>query len=317
MLDTLAPTPNLAQFEEARFRLRDIAIATPLIRMTDAARDDVFLKLENLQPVGSFKVRCAASILTARGTRLKDGVITASAGNFAQGLAYAGRVLGIPVKAFVPETAAESKIDALRRLDAEIEILSYADWWRMLSQPNADPRFLHPVREPEGLAGNGTIALEILEQLPSVATIVAPFGAGGLSCGIAMALHAAGSHARVIAAETEAGAPLTAAFAAGQPVPVSFDSGTFITGMGGPEVLPEMWPLAKAYVAGTAVVSLDHVANAIRHLAVHQHVIAEGAGGAAVAVALSEDIPGPIVCVVSGGHLDARQLTEILEGRTP
>lgn len=307
----------LSVFTEAKSRLAGIAIETPLIRLEGGRRNDIFLKLENLQPVGSFKIRCAANALVARKDRLKGGVSTASAGNFAQGLAFAGKALGIEVTTYVPDFAAKSKIAALARMGSKVISLPFEEWWAMLSQPNDDPNFIHPVKEPEGLAGNGTIALEILDRLPDVATVIAPYGGGGLSTGLGLAFAAAGTGTKVIAAETEAGAPLTASFAAGEPVKVDFDPNTFITGMGGPQILADMWPLARKYIAGTAVVTLEQTADAIRMMAKEAHVIAEGAGGAPVAAALAGDFPGPVVCVVSGGHLDANHLISILQGNTP
>lgn len=308
---------SLDVFNDARKRLAGIAIETPLVRIEAGGRNDIYLKLENLQPVGSFKIRCAGNALVARKDRLQGGVSTASAGNFAQGLAYAGATLGIAVTTYVPDFAAKSKIEALARMGSKVISLPFEEWWAMLSQPNGDPNFIHPVKEPEGLAGNGTIALEILERLPDVATVIAPYGGGGLSTGLGMAFAAAGTTTNVIAAETEAGAPLTASFEAGEPVKVDFDPNTFITGMGGPQILAEMWPLAKRYIAGTAVVTLQQTADAIRKMAKETHVISEGAGGAPVAAALAGDFPGPVVCVVSGGHLDANHLISILQGNTP
>jgi threonine dehydratase len=308
---------SLAAFTAASQRIRGLSIRTPLLRLQSDERADVFLKLENLQPVGSFKIRCGANALLRRRDIAGQGVSTASAGNFAQGLAYAGRTLGIPVRTYVPETAASSKIQSLQRLGAEVIPIAYADWWAMLVTPSDDPTFIHPVTDPDVLAGNGTIALEILEDLPSVATVIAPYGGGGLSVGIAAALRASTSKARVIACETEAGAPLRAAFAAGEPVEVAFNPKTFVTGMGGPKVLPTMWPLAKAYIADTALVSLSQTAAALLTLVERHHVVAEGAGAAPVAAALAHRYEGPTVCIVSGGHLDFNHLTAILDGRVP
>jgi len=308
---------SLHAFTAASQRIRPLAIKTPLLKLQSDDGADVFLKLESLQPIGSFKVRCATNALLKRQHVAKDGVSTASAGNFAQGLAYAGRSLGIPVRTYVPETAASSKVQALRRLGAEVLQIPYREWWAMLTEPTNDPRFIHPVTDPDVLAGNGTIALEILEQLPDVATVLAPYGGGGLSVGIAAALRAAGSHARVVACETEAGAPLRAAFAAGQPVEIEFNPRTFVTGMGGPTVLPAMWPLAKSCVADTALVSLAQTAAAIRMLVERHHLVVEGAGAAPVAAALAQRYDGPTVCIVSGGHLDLEHLTVILNGTVP
>lgn len=308
---------SLLAFTAARQRIRPLAIRTPLVKLHTDDGAEVFLKLENLQPVGSFKIRCATNALLKRQHIAKTGVSTASAGNFAQGLAYAGRSLGIPVRTYVPETAATSKIQALRRLGSEVIPIPYPEWWAMLAEPTDDPSFIHPVIEPDVLAGNGTISLEILEDLPEVATVLAPYGGGGLSVGIAAALRAAGSAARVIACETEAGAPLAAAFAAGTPVEIAFNPKTFITGMGGPKVLPVMWPLAKTYIAGTALVSLAQTASAVRTLVERHHIVAEGAGAAPVAAALAQRREGPTVCIVSGGHLDLNHLTAILNGAVP
>ncbi len=304
-------------FAAARERIRELALHTPLLRLHVADRADIYIKCENLQAIGSFKIRCGANALLRRREMARSGVFTASAGNFAQGLAYAGRALGCPVTSYVPETAASSKVEALKRLGAHVIAVPYDDWWAMLAQPNDDPSFIHPVTDPDVLAGNGTIGLEILEDLPRAATILAPYGGGGLSVGIAAALRAAGSDARVIACETEAGAPLTAAQAAGGPVTIDFNPRTFITGMGGPAVLPSMWPLARALVADTAVVSLSQVASAIRLLVERHHLVAEGAGAATVAAALDRDFPGPVVCILSGGHLDTGHLVSILQGNVP
>lgn len=313
----ITPTiPDRAAIEAARERISDLALRTPLVRLQGSARRDIFLKLELLQPVGSFKIRCAANALLSRGDSVRGGVFTASAGNFAQGLAYAGRAQGIPVTAYVPDTAARSKVDALERFGASVVTLAYDRWWAMLAEPPTDPAFIHPVIENDVLAGNATIGAEIVEDLPDVATVLVPYGGGGLSCGIAAALRAYGSGADVLASETEAGAPVRAAFAAGEPVTVPFAS-SFITGMGGPTVIPAMWPLVRDLLKGSALVSLAETAAAVRMLAERHHVIAEGAGAAPVAAALAGDHPGPVVCIVSGGHLDAAHLAIILAGGVP
>jgi threonine dehydratase len=315
--DAMSPViPDRAAIDAACERIRDLAVRTPLIRLQGCARDDIYLKLEMLQPVGSFKIRCAANALLSRGDSCRSGVFTASAGNFAQGLAYAGRARGIPVTSYVPDTAARSKVEALQRLGASVVTLAYDRWWAMLAEPPTEPAFIHPVMESEVLAGNATIGAEIVEDLPDAATVLAPYGGGGLACGIAAALKAYGSAAAVVASESEAGTPVRAAFAAGEPVTVPF-APSFITGMGGPTVIPAMWPLVRSLVAGTALVSLAETAAAVRMLAERHHVIAEGAGAAPVAAALAGDHPGPVVCIVSGGHLDAAHLAIILAGGVP
>ena len=311
----LITMPTLSEFKSARERMRGIAIRSPLLRLQTDGDDEIWLKLENLQPIGSFKIRCAANAIIRRHESGIRGVSTASAGNFAQGLAYVGHTLGIQVSSYVPETAARSKIDALERLGAIIRPVPYATWWEMLTTPPNDPAFVHPAADPDVLAGNGVITMEILDDLPGAVRILAPYGGGGLTTGLAAAARALGAKTQVIACETEAGAPLRAALQAGAPVKIPFDPATFITGMGGPEVLQAIWPIAKALIADTALVSLAETASALRLMLERNHVVAEGAGAAPVAAALANRFKGPSVCIVSGGHLDVSHLITIL-GRT-
>lgn len=310
--------PSLSAIEMARERISEFAIRTPLLRLNHDGPMEIYIKLEQLQPVGSFKIRCAANALLCLGEAARQrGVITASAGNFAQGLAYVGRRLGIHVTALVPETAALSKIQALERLGVTIQRMPYERWWSILENPAANEfqeQFIHPCADAAVLAGNGTIGLEILDEL-SPAAIFAPYGGGGLAVGIAAAIKARRAATRVFAAESEAGTPVAAAFAAGRPVPVPFNSNTFITGMGSPQVLAPMWPLVHGLLDGAVSTSLNAVAAAIRLLIERHHVVAEGAGAVPVAAALdNETLQGPIVCVLSGGHLDKSQLVRILGG---
>lgn len=308
---------NLEAFQAARDRILPIIERTPLIRLQLNDRDNIYLKLETLQPVGSFKIRCAANALLRRIDQVRSGVYTASAGNFAQGLAYVGRRLGCPVTTYVPEVVPASKLNALKRLGAEIVQVSRAEWWSMISGPTDDPRFIHPVSDLDVIAGNGTIGLEILEDLPTVKSVLAPYGGGGLTVGIAAALKAAGSTARTIACESDTGAPLAAAFIAGKPVDVAHSPNPFITGIGGQRVLSSMWPRARALIAGTRTVSVAQAAAAVRLLLERHHLVVEGAGAVGVAAALNQPPEGPIVCVVSGGHLDPDQLIRILQGEIP
>lgn len=309
--------PNADAIAAAARRISGLAIRSPLIRLQGDGRNDIFLKLETLQPVGSFKIRCAANALLRRMEAGYVSVSTASAGNFAQGLAYAGRERGIAVTAYVPEGAAESKLAALRRMGATIVRLAYADWWSMLADGSEDPSFIHPVADPDVIAGNATIGIEIAEDMPGIAAVFIPYGGGGLTTGVATGLKARGSTATIVACETEAGAPLRGAFAAGKPVTVPFDSGSFVTGMGGPAVIPAMWPHVRALVDDTALVSLAQTAAAVKLLAERHHLIAEGAGAAPVAAALARADPGPILCIISGGHLDPGHLATILAGAVP
>lgn len=313
--------PTVADFRAAQHVVNRYAIRTPLVRLKGAGENAIYLKLENLQPIGSFKIRGAANALIRRCNAGVKAVWTASAGNFAQGLAYAAKDVGIPITTLVPDTAARSKIEALRAFGAEIVERPYRDWWALLESTGvgtSDPEFIHPVADCDVMAGNGTIGLEIAEDLPEVTRVFVPYGGGGLSVGIAGAIHGANSGTQVVACETEAGTPVAAAFAAGRPVRVPFNPETFITGMGSAEVLEAMWPLVSQELSGAVRVTLEQVADAIRRLAHHHHVIAEGAGAAPVACALRETSEGgPSVCIVSGGHLDTQHLLQILAGGTP
>jgi len=251
---------------------------------------------------------------------LAKGVYTASAGNMAQGVAWNARRLGIPCTVVVPNSAPQMKLAAIERLGAKAVPLPYARWWQVLEDhgyPGIEGLFIHPVSDPAVIAGNGTIGLEILEDLPDTDAVVVPFGGGGLSCGIAAALRALRLKAKVFAAEVETAAPFAASLAAGRPVAVEHTP-SFVDGIGGKSMLPEMWPLASALLAGSLVMSITEVAAAVRLLAERNHVIAEGAGATSVAAALAGNAgAGKIVCVVSGGNIDPAKLAKILQGEVP
>jgi threonine dehydratase len=312
---------GLADVEAARGRIGDLALRTPLVRLNAGdGPAEIFLKLENLQPIASFKLRGAANAILLRRGELKDGVVTVSAGNMAQGVAYVARRLGIPARCIVPEHAPDAKLSAIERLGAQIVKVPFDEWWAIMGSHDpgdAPGAFIHPVSDLHVMAGHGTIGLEILEDCPDVDAVVVPFGGGGLSCGIASVLRAANSRARVIAAEVETAAPLAAALGAGAVREVGYVP-SFVEGIGGRSVLTEMWPLVRDLVSESIVVSLDEVAEAIRMLVRSNKVVAEGAGAAPVAAALTGSAGGGrIVCVVSGGNIDATTLATILDGRTP
>ncbi len=334
-----APIP-IAEIQAARERIRGAAVRTPLLRLhldkddlpesVRHAPPDIYLKLENLQPIGSFKLRGAGNAMAlADPERLRRGVYTASAGNMAQGVAWNARRLGvtpeggkrnIPCRVIVPEHAPRAKLDAIERLGGEVIKVPFDDWWRVLVEhrhPGMEGHFIHPVSDPAVIAGNGTVGLEIAEDLADVETVIVPYGGGGLSCGIASALRAVAPKARVWACEVETAAPLAASLAAGEPREVDYTA-SFVDGIGGKSVLAEMWPLARELLAGSLVVSLEQVAAAVRLLAERCRVIAEGAGAAPVAAAMGgQPGAGKVVCVVSGGNIDAVKLAAILEGRMP
>jgi threonine dehydratase len=322
-MEPIAPIP-LVDIQAARGRISKAAVRTPMLRldMPDLPRE-VWLKLECLQPIGSFKIRGAANAMAlADPDLLARGVYTGSAGNMAQGVAFNARRLGIPCRVIVPDSAPRTKVDAIARLGGTAVRVPFDEWWSVLENhghPDEEGFFVHPVSDPGVIAGNGTIGIEILEQLPETAAVVVPFGGGGLSSGIACALGALRPGLPVFAAEVSTAAPLTASLEAGEPVEIDRIP-TFVDGIGGKGVLTEMWPLVSSVLAGTCVVSTDEICQAIRLLAERAHVVAEGAGGASVAAALKgldDDGDGPIVAVVSGGNIDRDVLATIIEGGTP
>ena len=313
----MSPAIPLEAIQAAAARSADSVVRTPLLRLplADAAAE-IYLKLENLQPIGSFKLRGAGNAM-ARASRgeLARGVYTASAGNMAQGVAFCAARLGIPCHVVVPDHAPETKLAAVRRLGGEIIKVPFDRWWEVIVTgefAGLDGVFIHPVSNPDVMAGNGTIGLEILENLPDVEAVVIPYGGGGLSCGIASAIRALKADTRVYAVEVETAAPLAASLRAGAPVTVEYTP-SFVDGIGGKSVLPEMWPHARDLLDDSLVVSLEEIRAAIRLLAERQRVIAEGAGAASLAAALAGQAGGgKVVCVVSGGNIERGVLAEIL-----
>jgi threonine dehydratase len=238
----------------------------------------------------------------------------------AQGVAWNARRLAVPCRVLVPDTAPAAKLEAISRLGATSVPLPFDDWWAVLQNhghPAEKGFFVHPVSDPAVIAGNGTVGLEILEDLPDVDAIVVPFGGGGLSSGVASAVKARRPDVAVYAAEVETAAPLAASFEAGRPVEVQRRP-TFVDGIGGKGVLTEMWPLVSSLLDGALVVSLEEICEAIALLVTRARVVAEGAGGAALAAALCGAAGrGKVVAVISGGNLDPQALRDILDGRVP
>jgi len=313
--------PSLAEIIDARKRITGAVLRTPLVRLNHDGPAEIWLKLENLQPIGSFKIRGPVNAMRKAGkATLKSGVYTASAGNHAQGLAWAAREMGVPCTIIVPTHAPETKVNAITRMGATVVKWPLDDWWKVIQEhraPNMAGRFIHPAADPDVIAANGTVGLEILEDLPDVDTVLVPWGGGGLACGISAALRHRKSKAKVYACEVETAAPLTASLKAGSAQQVDRKP-SFIDGMGGKGVLPEMFPLAKELIAGTIVCSVAEIAGALKLMVERNHVVAEGAGAAPVAAALSGKARGNnIVCIVSGGNIDAAVLARILNGETP
>ena len=314
--------PRLEEIRAARDRIAGVAVRTPLLRLqADDAPGEIHLKLENLQPIGSFKIRGSANAMRlAPREALAHGVYTASAGNMAQGVAWNARLLGVPCTVVVPEHAPRAKLDAIERLGARVVKIPFDEWWSILvehSFPGMDGLFIHPVSDPAVIAGNGTIGLEILDDLPDVDAILVPYGGGGLSTGIAAAARALKPGVKVFACEVATAAPLAPSLAAGSPRAIEYKP-SFVDGIGSKGLLAEMWPLVKELLAGSIVVEVAQAAAAVRLLAMRNRVVAEGAGAVPVAAALSGRAgSGKIVCVVSGGNLDAEKLATILSGGVP
>jgi len=297
--------------------IADSAIRTPLVRL-NGVEAEIYLKLENLQPIGSFKIRGAANAMARlSASQLQRGVVTASAGNMAQGVAWCARKLGIPCTVIAPSTAPETKINAIERLGGRVIKVSFDEWWRAFAErayPGVDGAFIHAFDDPHVMAGNGTIALEILEDLPDVDAVVIPWGGGGLTCGIASVLRAVRPECKIFTAEVSTAAPLAASIAAGAPTPVDYQA-SWVDGIGARAVFPQMFERARNLIDGTLIADLSSVATALRLMVQHNHIVAEGAGACPVACALSGKAgSGKIVCVVSGGNIDSAKLVAILNG---
>ena len=310
---------TLEEIEQARARIEEVALRTPLVRLAvDVPNTEIYLKLEVLQPIGSFKIRGAGSLIgSLSDEELANGVWTASAGNMAQAVAWFARRLDLPCSVVMPDTAPEAKTSAVERLGGSVIPVSFDEWLGVFASrsfPGLDGAFVHPFSDRRVMAGNGTIGLEILEDLPEVDTVVIPYGGGGLSCGIASAIRALAPGTTLYAAEVATAAPFAPSLAAGAPVEVAFTP-TFVDGIGAPRVFPEMFELARTLLDGSLVVEPDAAADAVRLLATRAHVVAEGAGAVSVAAATAGLAgPGKVVAIVSGGSIDASKLATILAG---
>ena len=306
-----------ALIDEARQHVYEAAIRTPLVRLNYDGPCDIYLKLECLQPIGSFKIRGAwNAVRLLPEEQRRQGVWTVSAGNAAQGVALAARRAGVPCKILMIDAAPQAKFDAVRRLGGEVVRATYDQCWKALADRRhiaMNGAFIHPFEDDAFIAGNASAGLEIIEDLPDVDCVVAGFGGGGLSCGIAAALRARGHKARVFAAEPETAAPLAESFAAGSPQNFPNWQASFVDGCGGKSVFPRMWDLAHHLLAGSIVSSLEETRNAMRLVAERNRVISEGAGACAVAAGLSGKCgTGTVVCVVSGGNIDLPTFAELV-----
>ncbi len=314
---------SLDTIRDARERVYRAAIRTPLVRLdlpADVRAPEIFLKLETLQPIGSFKIRGAQNAVSRLSREaLAQGVWTVSAGNAAQGVALAARLAGAPCSVMVMDTAPDTKLKAIERLGAAIVKAPYDECWQTVEQHRSARmrgRFVHPFDDDDFISGNGTIGVEILEDLPDVDAIVAPLGGGGLLAGIACAADALRPATRVYAAEPHTAAPLSVSLRRNAASRFEGWQASFVDGAGGKSVLESMWPLLQHWVDDSIVVTLDDAARAMRLLADRVHVVSEGAAACAVAAALSPSLRDAghqkIVAVVSGGNIDLARFAQLV-----
>ena len=312
------PAIGLDEVRAAAGSIRGEAIRAPLLPLEVDSTADIHVKLENLQRMGSYKLRGALnSVAALEPERLADGLSTASAGNMARAVAWLARRHGVPATMVVPDSAPAAKLELVRSLGARVIRVPFAEWWQAMEEgghPDLPGAFLHPCASRPMMAGDGTIGLELLEDIPELAAVVVPFGGGGLASGIACAVKALRPQIRVYAAEVEGAAPLAAALAARRPVAIERRP-SFVDGIGSGTVLPAMWPLVSSVLDGSIVVSLEQVESAMRLLATRIRVVAEGAGAAALAAALTGQAgEGPVAAVISGGNIDPAAFARILAG---
>lgn len=314
-------TITLDAVREAASHMYAAAVRTPLVRLDlpFGAGDgpEIYLKLESLQPIGSFKLRGAwNAVRQLPAEALADGVWTVSAGNAAQGVAFAARRAGVPCSVMVMDTAPDTKVRALASLGATIVRVTYDEAWRTVESHRSDRmrgHFVHPFDDDAFIAGNATAGLEILEDLPDVDAVVAALGGGGLLAGLGTVMRALKPDVRVYAAEPETAAPLARSLARGEACYFDEWTASFVDGAGGKSVLPTMWPLLRTLVDDSLVVPLTEVAAAMRLVADRVHVIAEGAGACAVAAARSGRAGrGKVVAVISGGNIDLARFAELV-----
>ena len=303
----------LDEIRRARERIGDDVMRTPLVPSGEAGR--IWLKLECLQPIGCLKLRGALSAVRAASrAEIEAGVVTASAGNMGQGVAWAAREVGVPARVVVPAEAPRAKLDRIEALGAEVVPVTHEEWWQAMvdrGRAGVEGLFVHPVADEAVMAGNGTIGLELAEDAPQFDSVVIPWGGGGLTTGIASAVKALRPEVRVVTAEPETGAPLAAAFAADEPREIEFQP-SWVDGAGGRALLPGMWEHARELVDEAVAVPLAEAEEALRLLASRAHVVAEGAGALALAAALRR--ADRCVCIVSGGNIDLDVLARLLAG---
>lgn len=319
---TTVTRPSLADITAAQQRIAPYIQRTPLIELAIGLADRrIFLKLETLQPIGAFKLRPAMAALLARSpAELAAGVAVPSSGNMAYACAWGAQRLGIPMAAYMVSDAPRSKIDGVQRCGGQVRFIDVATWWDFITQaqhPGCAEWLLNPVTDAGVLAGNGSIGLEILQDLPDPDWVLTPLGGGSLTCGVAAAIKALRPQTQVLAVEGSHAAPASAALQAGQVVHIDAQP-SFVKSIGGPSVVPQLWPVVRDLIDGTSIVSLESIVQAMQTLFSQTKVVAEGAGAAALAAALSDPrLRGNVVCIISGGNIDAPPFIQALQGQVP
>jgi threonine dehydratase len=320
MSTTLEPVKpiELAEIRAARERIANTIVRTPLIRLEVGSEfPDIRLKLENLQPINAYKLRGAANaVAMLSDSERQRGVWTISAGNAGQGVAYAARAARVPCTVVVVETAPQSKLERMKALGAKLLPAPYHVAWKALEErsfPGAEGTFIHPFDDQDFITGHATIGLEILEDAPNTAAVIASIGGGGLITGVGSAIKALKPETKVFGVEPETAAPAALSFEKGSPQAFTNWKASFVDGAGGQSMFPRMWERMKPVVDGYLVVTLGETKNAMRLMAEKARVISEGAGALPLAAALNGSAgKGPIVAIVSGGNIDLNKFCELI-----
>jgi len=309
---------ELAQIRAARERIANTIVRTPLIRLQLGPEyHDIRLKLENLQPINAYKLRGAANAVALLSKSERErGVWTISAGNAGQGVAYAARAAGVPCVVVVVETAPKSKLERMKTLGAKLIPVPYEIAWKALDErsfPGVDGTFIHPFDDDNFIAGHGTMGLEILEDAPDAAAVIASIGGGGLITGVGSAIKALKPQVKIFGVEPETATPAALSFEKGSPQVFPNWKASFVDGAGGQSMFPRMWERMRPVVDGCLVVTLEETKNAMRFLAEKARIISEGAGALPLAAALTGKAgKGPVVAIVSGGNIDLKKFCELI-----
>lgn len=316
--------PDLPQetVREARSRIDGQVHRTPLFSATLLGRRaDVrlFLKCENLQKTGSFKPRGVLNRVLQLGRAERErGVVTVSAGNHAQALAWGARSADVDAVVVMPEDAPRTKVEASRGYGADVLLHGtvFDAFDRALELAREEGyRFVHPFDQPEIVAGQATVGLEVLEQAPELEAVVVPVGGGGLLAGVAAAVGQRRPDVAVYGVEPEGADSMRRSLEAGEPVRLE-EVDTIADGLGSPMAGDLTYPLVRRYVEDVVLVSDEEIAAAVGQLLAWTKLLAEPAGAAAVAALLADRIPVPpdarVAAVVSGGNVDLDDLARML-----